>query len=271
MVVWKKGNSLFGPNSKKAECLICRRAGLPGKFHRHHSTVEARNTLKAMRKSSYKCPSCKIWHSSEITTKRLRVIVSSSTLHNVHLIDEYKADHHYDLLTICAGTIKMARINFQHSYNNSKIGLDIAVAVGLNDVRKRNPVAFRIEMHKWHKWINAQEIKHGVKHTLAFIEMLRPPMFVWFPSDGEAPPDHQDYAIEVDDLNEEIRYINQLYAKCRNPISFRNDGRRGLSNSREQHMWSRWREDTKADMLHIADKNRPSMVKRIEKYFELNT
>ena len=126
-------------------------------------------------------------------------------------------------------------------------------------------------MHKWHRWIAMQEAANGVRHTLAFIEMLRPPLFVWFKANGAVPPNYISYEDKLNDVNERIKSFNELHHPNKMVVSFKNDGRRSLKKKGEQHVWASWRETTKSNMLHLADHMRVSMLNRIEKFYRMNT
>ena len=265
-----KTSALFGPNNNQSECLLCKKNGIRGKFHRHHSTVEARKTLKASNKKTYRCPSCKITHNRD-QTGRLKILVSASTLHDAFQHDSYRAGFHYDILTICGATLKTIRLNFEASYKNVNCGMDILVVAGINDIARSNPGQFTIQMKRWHEWIDEQEKIFNVKHSLAFSEIFRPPQHHWFASNGACPEDHVDRSHVIQEMNLKIKEVNESYNRCYKPIGFKNEGRRLLKNGNEQHVWSAWREQSKTQMLHIADPQRAKMLERIEKYFSLNT
>ena len=260
---------IYGSNNKKDPCRLCNRTEFKNKFHYHLSTMEARSVILASHSVRSFCVTCKKKHSFQ-TNNRLKVLVSSSTMHGAYQHQDYQADFHIDQLTIPGATTRMARLNFQLDYEDIRTDMDVLVVIGLNDVKRTSIKSLRAEVRLWKNWMEIHGTKHNLRHTLAFTETLRPPQYVWFKQDGPTPSNHVCYEQKLKDINAIFRAHNDEVFQPNMVLSLHNDGRRGLKKGKEKHLWNLWREEDKGNMLHLSDSARVSVLKRIEVFFKLN-
>ena len=119
-------------------------------FHYHWSSKEVRRLAGAENEeSSFLCPTC--CHVSvnskaksrgkihNMSMERLPIIVSSSTLHEHFIENNYTGDEiHIDYVTSPGGTIKALQHMWHIDYNNEKKAMDVLLIAGLNDFRSPN-------------------------------------------------------------------------------------------------------------------------------------
>ena len=218
------------------------------------------------------CVTCKVRHGREIKGDRYKVFVGSSTLHDVWLEDTVRNPFHIDNISICGGTMRMGRMSFAQAYNLQDKAVDVVAQFGLNDVRKIEASAFKLEMLQWIFSIEAHEMTYGVQDTIGFVKMPHAPCMAWLPGNGPFPTsNYWNFLYKVDTFNKIIGDVNSTSGKCRNVVSFQNEGHRTARNGLPQHELRNWREEKPEDMLHLKDFLRAKMYKRVVKYFKEST
>ena len=121
------------------------------------------------------------------------------------------------------------------------------------------------------------------QNTCSIATMMYPPQLAWFPDDGECPyPRNQNRLHTIDWINDQINVINRRngiteylgahtygvrYAKKKWVDKF---GQR-RSCPVKVHRWNRWREQVKANQLHLSNEERFRLGHACNNYFIYNT
>ena len=168
--------------------------------------------------------------------------------------------------------MRMGRMGLAQAYNLRDKAVDVVAQFGLNDVRKIEASAFKLEMLQWIFTIEAHEMTYGVQDTIGFIKMPHAPCMAWLPGNGPFPTsNYRNFLYKVDTFNKIIGEVNSTSGKCRNVVSFQNEGHRTARTGLPQHELRNWREEKPEDMMHLKDFLRAKMYKRVVKYFKENT
>ena len=261
----------YGPRVTRIFCKICLDQNIRIK-HRHHSTMFARRAFLEADQPYIDCISCKVRHTRDIKGDRYKVLVTSSTLHDAWLEPSVRNLFHIDLISICGGSMSQGRRAFMADYGLQPKALDVVVAMGLNDVRKIKPEAFKAELDAFVGNIEGHEAGYNVENTIGFVKLPHMPCMAWLPGDGPPPhPNYRNYLSKVDTFNEIIMGVNQRSGRCQNMVSFENEGERRTRLHLSQHVWNSFREEKQEDMMHLKDYHHAKMYNRVVKYFQKNT
>ena len=93
-------------------------------------------------------------------------------------------------------------------------------------------------------------MKQNPLNTFRIAELLRPPMFAWFPKDGEPPSrEYVNYLDKIDNINKRLKLFNED-GGVTGMIGFSNEGCRsvrcrqkdGSMDNIKQHVFKDWRE-----------------------------
>ena len=263
----------YGNALKTIYCMPCRQRHGVDKYHHHHSTSYF-NIRQARFGSDLNCPTCKIRHPIELPPDQKRIILfTSSTLHNVYLDEQVRFPTHIDIESIAGGRIDDLYQAWRSCYNDDKPQHVVLVA-GLNDVVNISLADFEASLNKW----NFELLNLNSENTFRVCKMLKPPKLAWLPGNGKPPtPHYVNYLDKIENMNDIIQKIN-LYNGHTNVIGF---GSEGIRSSRSKdasgkkmkmHIFSSWREHRsgREKCLHIADKGRVSMLKRLLRYIYAN-
>ena len=262
---------IYGPRAPRLTCKICLQRNIQIR-HRHHSTMFARQTLIKADQPYMECVTCKVCHNTDIKGDRYKILVTSSTLHDAWLEPTVRNLFHVDLISICGGTMRAGRLDLMSAYGTQPKALDVAVAMGLNDVRRMEPPTFKENLAAFIGNIEGHETFYNVRNTIGFIKMPHVPCMAWLPGDGPLPhKDYRNFLLKVDTFNKIIAEANNKHGKCDNVVSFENEGERRTRKRESQHEWRAFREKKREDMMHLSDYHRAKMYNRVIKYFENNT
>ena len=120
---------------------------------------------------------------------RLPIIVSSSTLHEHFMENNYTGDLlHIDYVTSPGGTIRRLQKMWHIDYKNETKAMDILLVAGLNDFRSPN----NIIMEHVQNFNSAVKMQSNLFHpeapsTFRVATLLPAPQFVWFSGNGPFP------------------------------------------------------------------------------------
>ena len=252
----------YGSVSGRFPCQVCRPLSSVPFYHRHHSTRTMLNTMHARDVHTIDCLVCKTAHPTDDTDERLVVFFSTSTLHNIVYEPEVKSPYCFNLETICGGTIDLLRRNFSLLYYQEKRPMDIIFSGGLNDLNDDTDLI----VHNLFQF-KKEVLEQNKSNTFFIVQMLRPPMYCWFPKNGPPPATRgsRPYA----NLLPKVDYINEIIAKMNKPLGYPNQtsfeylGLRSFKKSTGvvyQHVMPRWREHLQgkgpAMCLHLTDEFR---------------
>ena len=256
----------FGPTSKSHPCWICAKSEIYIR-HRHYSTPAGLQKAIENKKTHIFCAVCKELHATSFYLAPKNVLCSSSTLHNAWNFQDYKANVHYEVNTICGGRMRDGRINFVRDYCDQPYPFNLLILLGINDVAHTSLDDFKQEMLTWVQEVEDHQKKFGVKDKVGFICFPRAPQHFWYAGNGPKPPNYVDYSVKVDKMHKAMKLVNVLKANSTGVITFEGEGKRKQRNGKWQHEYRNWRETSPENMLHLKDHYRSKMLRRIEKFF----
>ena len=250
----------FGPTSKLQKCWICEDMGIDI-YHRHHSTVAGIRYLDVRGRTHYNCVTCKTIHPIIVEDKApVNVLVTSSTLHDAWRFEKYKAEPHFDVISICGGNMEAGRINFYNQYCHRGRPFHVAVLLGINDVKRISVKDFELEMIKWVYDVEVHQEIFKLKNRISFIKFPRAPQQYWHQGNGLEPNGYVRYNDKVDAMLAAIHRVNITRANSLNVVSLEHEGKRTLHCGKYQHEWALWREQEPGNMLHLHDFHRWKML-----------
>ena len=230
----------------------------------------------------YLCPTCQRLHESK-PAEGLNICVSGSQLHEFHYPRDSSVTVAPDIIHIDWLTIPGARVDelcdaWRLDYHREARPMRIMLVAGLNDLIKGGSKASFIEAVLGFKInVDAQNKYHldGTKNEFCVAPLMNPPKLCWFPDNGSEPPGFQNRLVEIAEINEWINCFNKQNGMS-GPPCFQTWGARssrkiledGSSWPFKTHRWNDWREEEKAEKLHLVDKLRAKMGQTIVKYFK---
>ena len=265
------------------ECKICSNKEIMGYstkdvYHMHFSNKVLRdNAAEKASDGLISCPTCKKDHVAESDCQsRLKICISSSTLHKFWQPKDSALTYEGDISHIDWMTIPGARINqltqaWEILYIDEKRPMDVLLVGGLNNVIKGS---------------DGQSIMNGLKHfvdlvtwqgtryhpetpnTCAIATLPYPPCLCWLDDDGPVPEGFHNHIRNVKWLNYRIEELNAssgVKVPKFHTFGIRKFTRHGKSTTR--HRLEHWREERRADKLHLTDKERMKMGRQVNKYF----
>ena len=159
------------------KCDICSTRGGPGLrqhsvYHRHASAKEVQRVAACKTDvDSFFCPTCRFMVGSRhvpgkfhnmVDQTRLKIVLSSSTLHNFWL-EGYEGDiDHVDWSTSPGATIQTLLHMWRSDYRNEKKPMDVLVIGGLNNILRGETVD-KI-MARFEEFFNAVELQGQKQH-----------------------------------------------------------------------------------------------------------
>ena len=177
---------------------------------------------------------------------------------------------------------------WERAYMRNPLPIDTVLVAGLNDIRD----TARLYLGKYsmedtaikasddimgaikglHRLILEHSATHNVNSTLAVATVLHVPALYWHKDDGNPPsPDYVNYRCLIDTLNLKIEAFNIENGVSSAP-KLHQTGERPLDKGRKRKfMFQAFREENKADMMHLKDHKRFKMVKCLVKYFRKAT
>lgn len=267
----------YGSASGKFPCPVCRPLSSIPTYHRHHSTKWLYNHMLARQEITVDCIVCKAEHPIKVG-KRLIIFFSTSTVHNVVLDPKVKSPHHFNVETICGGTIDLLRRNFSLLYYDEERPMDVILCAGLNDLEDESDlIIHNLSLFK------KNVMDQNRENTFCVIKLLRPPRYCWFPRNGPEPI--LDGCKPYINMLEKVNYINDVIHKLNNPLGYRGQtsfeylGLRGHRKIKDgetvvehEHVLEQWREyllQGPARCLHLNEKLRVVAFKKIVAHISL--
>lgn len=289
-------------------CRICSHKQLPPQtpkavIHHHFSSKELRRTAGIVNSGEvYLCPTCEEngtpgkKHEAN-TEDRIKVALSSSTLHEFWMDGQYSGDSiHIDWVTSPGATIQSLRTMWRHDYGDERKPQDIVVIAGLNNIKNEDADKIMKRIKDFTNEVMEQSVKlhHPNPSTISFATLIYPPQFCWFPADGPEPYDGyvnklammralNDRIIAHNDrvfVQQKILYKKltegEIYTRSRAPrfhtyglrkttVTWTNGRRVGTTG----HRWEHWRtSEPRERALHLGDVVRRRMGNAIVNFFK---
>lgn len=231
-------------------------------------------------------------------SERLKIAISSSTLHEFWLRAGYKGDVvHIDWLTSPGATIQALHEMWKLDYAKEKRGQDLVIIAGLNNIiRGDTNEKFMERIRSFHRDVIEQaRIYHPEKpNTFCVATLLYPSKLCWLEGDGPLPSDGYDNQLgRMTELNDQIINFNNqklhdqsLFYETHGRVinhdtvsyapGFHTYGTRKLKKMIQgkrvpirEHRWDWWRKsEDRSNKLHLTDEKRCKMGASVGSYFQ---
>ena len=263
-------------------------------YHKHFSSLRLRQILDVENSDrGYMCPSCKSRHRSYPET-RVKMVVSDSTLHEFFAPPgytgriQYKGDTmHADYVTIpgaCMDTLFHA-FKLDCDLLPPDKPIDVVLVMGYNDLVKGHSRYWIMEcLQCFCRYVSdlAQKNHPDSPNTVAIATFMYPPQLAWLYDNGPEPLNYVNEKEKIDWLNAQIHELN-MKNLCEFYPRFHTYGIRTSTRSTTDmygnvksyhvklHRWEHWREQDRANMLHLRNDRRFKMGRAVNNYFILRT
>ena len=288
-------------------CNICsfKGQGEPRSVRHRHFSTRQHIELTVDEDGNFFCLSCKKKHEA-FPSERVKLLMSDSTLHEFfspplsaqppqprppgsakQKQPEYEGDKvHTEYVTIPGAMVEQLQQAFRIEYGKSKVGIDVLLVAGLNNVLKGDRVeVIKDKIEFFRDTVMRQNYHHPDKpNTFAVATLLYPPQLCWYPDNGPipSPATYTNRLDEMQWLNHEllefndnnrvvgVPHVHKFGVHIDNRTSKDKYGQVQVRH-RVAHKWEQWREKDKRQMLHLDDKRRICLGLSINKYFRFNT
>lgn len=155
--------------------------------HRHHSTQLGLRKAHLSNLESIPYATCKVEHPLALYEGQKIVLVTSSTLHNSWIVQNFSANMHFEVITICGGKMKDGRLNFIHDYCKQPHPFNVTILMDLNDFKTTSVDDFHLKMTQWVDEVQVQvhQIKFNVINRISFIKFTRVPQQFGYPANRQ--------------------------------------------------------------------------------------
>lgn len=263
-------------------------------IYHHHLSMKSIKKIAMNSNMEYFCPSCMQIHGDYQPTDRVKILLTSSLLHQYwapprsqSLPEQYPGDPiHIDHVSIPGATVDTLQQAFRNDYEYETRGMDIVVVAYYNDfIRGRNAEDI-LRSYDYLAWIINSQARHhhpSTHNTLAVATLPYAPQLCWFADNGPFPtPDYVNHMEELSWLNDQITRFNQSNGTPLAPKFHTYGERTDNKQSRDRfgnvsvrhtrsHRWEHWREEQPQSMLHLCNQRRMVMGKAVANYFKFNT
>ena len=262
--------------------------------HFHYSGKLTKEISLNSTTNEYFCPSCMKVHQDYLATDRIKVLLTSSILHQYwappesdKMTKQYSGDLlHIDHIGIPGATIDTLTQAFRVDYDREKRGMDVAIVAYYNDyIRGRTTEDIMSCYRGLYKVLQYQAKEHhpDKPNTLAIATLPYAPQLCWLPDDGPYPhPSYQNYLAELTKLNDEIIEYNAKIGAVNPPklhtygertcsVKFKNRYGQEMTRQTRKHRFGQWREEDFSRKLHLDNKRRMDMASTVGNYFVHNT
>ena len=163
--------------------------------------------------------------------------------------------------------------------------MDVVLVLGYNDLVKGHSRDWMMDcLNCFTSFISELANKNhpGIPNTVAIATLMYPPQLAWFHDNGPEPANYVNEKEKIDWLNKQIHELN-LKNSCPFYPRFHTYGVRTSSRtftdrygnkhvySVKYHRWEHWREEDRANMLHLRNDRRFKMGQAVNNYFILRT
>jgi hypothetical protein len=267
----------YGSLNKFSPCIIC--CGRYSKLNIRHIHYSTQYYWKQCTLDKIERPWCFHFNKEHTIDHMTRTIVflSTSTLSGVPFIEGWPGmDIHFDWETILGAQLDTLRKAWERAYSGHALPVDTILQGGINDIKSivkslrdtRAPstsqpgkdfIVIRAQemyMHRvrlmWNTMQDHSQLK-ATDDTLAVGLVLHVPALYWHEHDGEFPsPDYLNNKNVVDAINRSIESFNVEIGSPHTPKLQRTGERTQAGKTR--YIFTRFREEDKANMLHLKDK-----------------
>ena len=262
--------------------------------HHYHFSMRKVKEMTKNPQGKFYCPSCMSIHADYTTDARIKVLLTSSILHEYwapphsqQLSCQYPGDAiHIDHVGIPGATIKTLTQAFRIDYEEEKRGIDVCLVAYYNDyLQGRSAYDIMRSLDLLYNVVSSQARHHhpDVPNSLAIATLPYPPQLCWFADDGLYPT--YNYINNLEELtwlnNQIIRFNVENGAKMApkfHTFGERTDNKKSvdrygqvLVRHTRTHRWEHWREPQPENMLHLTNDRRMAMGKSVGNYFLHNT
>ena len=282
----------MGSMTKATPCIVCcGKSNICQVHHIHLSTAWYNRQMSSLGISHPMCHFCDTSHAVDSRTRQ-NVILTDSTLSGIQYLQgwgwEDKDPLHCDVEAVPGGKIVTLKRAWERAYHRNPLPIDTVLVAGLNDIRD----TARLYMGRYtleetankasedimtsikglHRIVLEHSATHNVKSTLAVATVLHVPALYWHKDDGAPPsPDYTNYKDLIDTLNLKIEAFNIENGVSSAP-KLHQTGERPLNRGKKRtYQFQAFRENDRANMMHLKDHKRQKMVKCLVKYFSKAT
>jgi len=200
------------------------------------------------------------------TKGRRRVVLGSSTLHNVWKREAFKPDFHIDFEMIIGGQIHDVNAAFLYQFSDVTDPMDIVLACGVNNIPMEDTADHIIFQYKsFISWIKLHGERHGFLSPSRVVIATIP-----------YAPKHCDISLsDRDNKVEKVRAVNAWIKKYNSQatgVDLRLDllgvvGDPGRPNSNVVHSYHDWREQDRLKKLHLSNEVKSVVARDLVQIF----
>ena len=266
-------------SSRGPKCLICSGKEVIGYvtkkvYHRHFSSKFLRNCTEAEGNGRPQfCPTCKREHESESdeSNKRLKVCLSSSTLHEFWEPGDsslqYEGDAlHIDWITMSGARISQLTAAWELEYLDEKRPMDVLVVGGMDNIIRGqsgpaivDALEHLVDLVMWQGRAHPRE-----PNTCAIATLPYPPSLCWLRENEEVPTNFNNQLRNIKWLNGKIEELN-LKSGIKVP-KFHSFGVRKMTRFGRQttrHRPEHWAEDG----LELTEDQKLKLARQVGRFF----
>ena len=269
-------------------------------FHNHFSSKQSRTTATLNGEDAFYCITC---NGGEKPGKihpfpndqRIKILVSSSTLHNFFNYGKYEGDQfHIEYVTIPGGHIQDLELAWKVDYQFERRPMDVILVAGLNNVARgesETEIMKHIESFANAVEDQTQQFHLNKASTFTVATFIFPPKLTWFSGNGPLPyKNKMNKLTTIASINHQIvgfnkhllerqklTYADDEYIKRKQPktpmlnmfgLQTITTSPTGEQIQRISHKWSKWRPtEPPKHMLHLNDYERAKMGRMIGNFF----
>jgi len=223
------------------ECALCSH-DLFAVCHPHISSLD--DISRTPTTPSFHCQVCRTSHSKREAGGRRRVVLGSSTLHNLWKCEAYQPDFHIDFDCIIGGQIHDVHSSFLTQYSGVEENLDIVLACGVNNI----PTSDTAEAIVFQFNSFVQSIKaHRRTNRIVISSLLYAPKYC----NTNLPPG-SNMLEKVRKVNKWIKEYNMDATGLQLDLSTCGVEGDPTVGNEIFHRWDDWREPSRGKKLHLA-------------------
>lgn len=285
--------SAFTPNNKRrkfatkncAECEICS-SEVFEVCHPHISTIRDTDSFNASQggagvgaksqlKQRNRCPICRVPHKpyEYLSPKgRRRIVLGSSTLHNLWKSKSYKPNFHIDFDCIIGGQIHDVHEAFLLQYKEVESPMDILLACGVNNIPTSDSAESIIFQFKSfvnsidkHKGCYNEEYEKKFNNKIVICPILYAPKYC-----DKSLPHSDNQLTKVIRVNKWIQNFNLN----RTGFHLNIDIEHGVKKAPEEtdhvihHIYDHWKEPSILKKLHLTPDRKDIIAKQVVELFK---
>lgn len=250
----------FGIENKNRECYICD----DGLFHRHWETRRGQEMIleQGDNKRMYCYGCCKRHKIDE--GPRAKLLLSSSTLHNIESNPLVQNEEHVESITICGAKVDLITKRFIQRYKWVAKPLDIALVAGLNNIRKSSEGEFKADLLDLQQAVRDHSSRFNTDDSLTISTIPKAPQLC-----NLGIPRRRNFV----DFTQKTLAFNRIIRATNiggNLAKFTNELENFAALNGREYVPRNWREKNIDKKLHFSEELRIAAYKQVvEKLIQL--